>query len=85
MTPAFAGDWTIGDAYNLIESDPEIKAMAYNNCRIWRDRNARQGLSYYSDSYALGAQVAAGAALSKAVAVGVAAQMWTKKHCPDVW
>ena len=85
FAPAYAEQWTIGDAYNLIETDPEIKAMAFNNCQLWRKRNAQQGLSYYSESYALGAQVSSGVPLSKAVAVGVAAQMWTKKYCPDVW
>ena len=85
VSGVYAGEWTIRDAYSLIEADPQIKEMAYNNCRIWRSRNARQGLSYYADGYALGAQVSSGVPLDKAVAIGVAAQMWTKKYCPDVW
>ena len=77
--------YSVESIYNFINSDPDILQMAKNNCTIWRQRNSREGRSYYKSTAGTEALIVQGYAPNKAIALGAAVQLWTRKNCPDVW
>lgn len=77
--------WNVKEIYRSIESNPELRGMAVNNCMIWRRRNRNENRSYYKDTSGFEGMIIGGYAPNQAIAVSAAVAMWTKRNCPDIW